>query len=160
MDKEQQCLEIICTMGKIFNFYSSYDQSQRQYFEGGDSYYEKEVHLLKYIIDNPEKTITEIAEKTSRTKSSVSQVIKRLVEKELISIEKDEIDKRKLIFLPTKKGLKLDLAHRKYDIEMAKFLSKFLENYSEKDIEIFLELLGKYDAFQKKEYSLKDIYAK
>lgn len=157
MKKEEQCLEVICTIGKIFNFYSSYDQSQRQYFEGGDSYYEKEVHLLKYIIDNPEKTITEIAEKTSRTKSSVSQVIKRLVEKELISIEKDEIDKRKLIFIPTEKGLKLDSAHRKYDMEMAKFLSKFLKDYSEQDIKIFLELLDKYNDFQKIGYNLSDI---
>ncbi|MGL5725640.1 MarR family winged helix-turn-helix transcriptional regulator [Cetobacterium sp.] len=157
MSKDEQCLEIICKMGKIFNFYSSYDNSQRQYFKGGDSYYEKEVHLLKYLIDNPEKTITEIADKTSRTKSSVSQVIKRLVEKELISIEKDEVDKRKLVFIPTEKGKKLDDAHRKYDMEMAKFLSNFLENYTEKDISVFLELLDKYNKFQKIGYDLSDI---
>ena len=64
------------------------------------------------------------------------------------------------LYETAKKGLKLDSAHRKYDIEMAKFLSKFLEDYTENDIQIFLELLAKYDAFQKKEYSLKDIYKK
>lgn len=157
MNKDHICLHIIGAMGEILNTYLSYNQCQREYFENSGIYYEKEVHILKYIIDNPNKTLTEIAKKTSRSKSSVSQVIKRLVEKELLHVEQDAIDKRKMTFTPTEKGYQLDNAHRKYDFEMAKFLSKFLTKYTEDEINLFLDLLKKYNDFQNEGYSLKDI---
>lgn len=156
MKKEQQCFDIICTIKKIFNFYLSSERFQNDCFGEEDSYHEKKIQLLKCIIDNPNKTITEIAEETSRTKSAVSQIVKKLVEKGLIEVEKDNLDKRKLVFIPTEKGVRVNSANRKYNIKMAKFLSKFLEDYTEKDIELFLKLLDRYNEFQKLEYSLKD----
>lgn len=157
MQREKKCLDIIMNMEKIFNSYTSYSQIQRKYSEDDNIFFEKEVHLLKQIIENPSDTITMIAEKTMRTKSSVSQVVKRLIEKGLLEIEKNTSDKRKITFIPTEKGKKLYEAHEYYDFKMATLLSKFLEEYSDKEIENFLLILKKYHKYMNQGYSLKDI---
>lgn len=157
MKREEKCLDIIINMEKIFNSYAGYSQTQRKYSEDGSIFFEKEVHLLKQIIENPSDTITMIAEKTIRTKSSVSQVVKRLIEKGLLEIEKDISDKRKISFIPTEKGIQLYEAHEYYDSKMAALLSKFLEDYSTEEIEKFLQMLKKYHEYMNQGYSLKDI---
>lgn len=157
MKREEKCLSIINNMEKIFNSYAGYKQIQRKYSEDGNIFFEKEVHLLKEIIENPNETITTIAEKTMRTKSSVSQVVKRLIEKELLKIEKDLSDKRKINFIPTEAGKKLYEAHEYYDSKMAVLLSNFLKEYSNEEIEKFLQILKKYHEYMKQGYSLEDI---
>lgn len=157
MFRNKMCLEILLNMEKIFNTYTGYSQIQRKYSEEGNIFFEKEVHLLKQIIENPNDTITLIAEKTSRTKSSVSQVVKRLIEKNLITIKKDNVDKRKVIFLPTEKGKKLYYDHEYYDNKMAELLSIFFTEYSDEEIKKFLEMLIKYLSYMHQGYSLKDI---
>lgn len=157
MTREKKCLEIINNMDKIFNNHISYNQVQRKYEEDGNIFFEKEVHLLKQIIENPDDTITTIAEKTMRTKSSVSQILKRLISKNLIKIKKDSIDKRKVLFIPTEEGINLYKAHEYYDSKMAFLLSNFFKEYSNKDIELFLEMLKKYYEYLSQGYTLKDI---
>ena len=157
MNREEKCLEIISNMDKIFNNHISYNQMQRKYEEDGNIFFEKEVHLLKQIIENPDNTVTVIAEKTMRTKSSVSQILKRLITKKLIKTEKDPEDKRKVVFIPTEDGKKLYKAHEYYDSKMAFLLSKFLKEYSNEDIELFLEILKKYYEYLTQNYTLKDI---
>lgn len=157
MTREEKCLEIIINMDKIFNNHAGYNQIQRKYEEEGNIYFEKEVHLLKQIIENPNETVTDIAEKTMRTKSSVSQILKRLITKKLIKIDKNPKDKREVIFIPTEEGIKLYKAHEYYDSKMAFLLSNFLKEYSNEDIELFLEILKKYYEYLTQNYTLKDI---
>lgn len=157
MSREKKCLDVIISIERVFNTYSSYSQSQREYYQKGGNYYEKEVHILKEIIENPTQTITQIAEKTNRTKSSVSQVVKRLVEKNLISLEKSNTDKRKVIFNTTEQGRKLYEAHNRYDDKMAYFLSEFFSEFSDEEIEKFEKMLNKYNQYILQGYSLKDL---
>lgn len=157
MEKEKRCLDIIRKMEKVSNILSSYSQCQREYYKNSGVYFEKEVHLLKKIIENPKVTITEIAKQSERTKSSVSQILKRLVEKKLLIIEKDKLDKRKMLFIPTEQGKKLYVAHEEYDNKMAGFLAEIYKENSIKEIDLFLEMLSLYEKYVKTGYSLKDI---
>lgn len=83
--------------------------------------------------------------------------MKRLVEKKLLIIEEDKLDKRKMIFIPTEQGKKLYVAHEEYDNKMAGFLAEVYKENSIKEIELFLEMLGLYEKYVKTGYSLKDI---
>ena len=51
----------------------------------GTKYTSVEVHMLKYIIDHPGKTVTELSREWDRTKPAISQMLKRMEQKGLIS---------------------------------------------------------------------------
>ena len=50
----------------------------------GDMYTSVEVHMLRYIIDHPGRTVTDLSQDWDKTKAAISQMMKRLEEKELI----------------------------------------------------------------------------
>ena len=57
----------------------------------GEKYTSVEVHMLKYIIDHPGKTVTDLSQEWDRSKAAISQMLKRMEEKGLIKshIEKE-----------------------------------------------------------------------
>ena len=50
----------------------------------GLEYTSVEVHMLEYVIDHPGKTVTELSLDFDKTKAAISQMMKKLEEKELI----------------------------------------------------------------------------
>jgi DNA-binding MarR family transcriptional regulator len=81
----------------------------------GEKYTAVEVHMLKYIIENPGKTVTELAQDFDRTKAAISLMLKKMEQKEIIEHRPSPDSLRKQLYYATEKGLALNKSHLKYD---------------------------------------------
>lgn len=85
----------------------------------GEYYTFVEVHTVTKIEEDPGITVTELAQKSNRTKGAISQTVARLETKGLVRKEKDADNSRCIHLYVTEKGLKLSQCHKKYDEQTA-----------------------------------------
>lgn len=98
---------------EVANLYTS-TKKPRDYGTG-EVYTSSEVHTLQDISTIPQVTVTDLAARYGKTKGAVSQIIKKLESKGLITrIASGENDNR-CFFQLTAKGEALNAAHRHYD---------------------------------------------
>lgn len=104
-----------------------------------------EVHTLTMIEDNPGITISEVAVKWDRTKSTVSENIKKLEQKKLIYRVQDEKDaKIKRLYL-TERGLEISRAHKAADCQGILTMNQtILERCSQEDLNTFYRVMEIY----------------
>ena len=81
----------------------------------GTKYTSVEVHMLKYIIDHPGKTVTELSREWDRTKPAISQMLKRMEQKGLISWTTEPGNNKKQLYHATEQGIQLHSAHTEND---------------------------------------------
>lgn len=106
--------EIMESLYTYYRIISSYQNTPRTY--GTDELlYQTEVHTIQMIGDNPGMSLNELADKTYRTKSAMSVLIKALAEKDLVTRKRDEEDNRKYIITLAKKGQDVYEYHSKLD---------------------------------------------
>lgn len=105
--------EAVDILHKVSNFYVVTKKARD--YGTGDIYTSVEVHTVKYIGDNPGITVTEMARDYGRTKGAVSQILKKLEDKELVYRETDPRNSNKQFLYVTKKGEELNEIHRQYD---------------------------------------------
>lgn len=99
----------------------------------GEPYNSAEVHILSYIADYPGISASEIARNWNRTKGAVSQIIKKLVSRGLISRQKKECNDKTVCLYVTEEGERLDAAHREYDTRNYQRFLKLMEEHFSKD---------------------------
>ena len=98
---------------------------QQRDYGTGELYTPVEVHTVTQIEENPGITVTEIANRTSRTKGAVSQIIAKLEEKGLVRREQNQNNARQFFLYVTEKGLALSKKHKEFD---EKALGPFLDD--------------------------------
>lgn len=140
-------LKIIDGIYKISNFKDLYAHNQRNY-GSAEFFYETELHILEEIVKKNDITILELVDIFYKTKGYISQTISSLEQKKLIEKEKSGKDNRKNIYSVTGKGMALHQDHLRYDETQAARLKQALEGYSDEDILMLLDFLGKYHEFQ------------
>ena len=121
----------------------------------GEMYTPVEVHMLKYIKDHPGKNVTELSNEWDKTKAAISQMLKKMEQKNLI-FKKNPINNfRKQCFFVTEKGQRLCECHEDYDTKVFGETLKMLEEFcTEDEINICFSVLEKYtEVRQKKHYS-------
>lgn len=114
----------------------------------GEKFNPVEVHTLSYISDYPGISASEIARDWNRTKGAVSQIVKKLSSRGLISRCKREGNDKTICLYVTEKGEELDKAHRAYDTRnYERFLKLMEEQFSQETItdafhvmEVWIEL--------------------
>ncbi|MBQ3399332.1 MAG: MarR family transcriptional regulator [Synergistaceae bacterium] len=123
----------------------------------GEKYTMVEVHMLKYIIDNPGKTVTDLSFEWDRTKAAISLMLKNMEQKNLIRHQPSQENHKKQLYFATEKGLTLNEAHRKYDDEVfGKTLEFLRETCSEEDIATCFDVLREFiNARRRKHYQAK-----
>ena len=123
----------------------------------GEMYTPVEVHMLKYIKDYPGKNVTQLSEEWDKSKAAISQMLKKMEQKELIYKENPINNFRKQCFFITAKGQKLCEYHEDYDTKVfGETLRMLQELCTEDEIEICFSVLEKYAKVrQKKHYSKK-----
>ena len=104
-------MESLYTHGRIV---SSYQTTPRTYGTE-DLLYQTDVHAMQAIEHYPGMNLNELAEKTFRTKSAMSVLIKSLVEKGLVKRVRDKDDNRRYIISLTEKGKQIHEFHEKLD---------------------------------------------
>lgn len=110
----------------------------------GEDYTHTEVHLLKCIADHPGITVTEIAYNYAKTKGAISQILKKLIEKDLI-LQKPSTemgDKRIFLYL-TPRGEQLNACHIAYDeAHSGETMNLVRQLHSPEEIDIAFDVLS------------------
>lgn len=106
-----------------------------------------DVHTLKEIASAPGITVSAIAKKVGRTKSAISQIVRRLENMNYVYRVISADDRRIVELFPTESGLKLNHAHLLYDaFEVSKTFKELLKTCSLDDIDAFFRVVEAYSA--------------
>lgn len=101
----------------------------------GDKYTSIEAHTVGYIANHPGCTVTEIATEWGKTKSAVSQMVKKLKKTGIVRTETDTKDEKLSHLYLTAKGQELNDAHRAFDEHAwGKSIEGLLRNHSREEI--------------------------
>lgn len=104
-----------------------------------------EVHTLTMIEDQPGVTVSDLARQWDRTKSAVSQNIKKLEAKGLVYRVPDENDAKMLHLYPTEEGVRLSTAHKLYDnMDIMQTKNDLLRTCTIEEIDTFYKVLDAY----------------
>lgn len=125
-----------------------YDMIPHQY--GEEILYQSEMHFLKMVGDTPNITISVIAQQSGKTKSACSQMVKKLIKKELITQERNQNNNREYYLNLTEKGTAIYYVHEEFD-------KKCLQRTYESLTEFSDEELASYIAVQTR---LNEVFAK
>lgn len=104
-----------------------------------------EAHTLMKIAENPGITVSEIALDANRTKSSISQTVKKLEQMGFVFREYSIEDGRVAKLYSTDKGDTFNEAHRMYDsFEVSSTFEDLLKHCTMTDIDAFFKVIYAY----------------
>lgn len=104
-----------------------------------------EVHILTMIEDCPGVTISGLAKEWKRTKSAISQNVKKLEAKGLVYRVRDESDAKVVHLYPTDEGVRLSTAHKLYDnMTILEAQQDLLRTCTPEEIDVFYKVLDTY----------------
>ncbi|MEQ6353148.1 MarR family transcriptional regulator [Lysinibacillus sp. M3] len=141
MDKEAIFYELMETIYETSRVINSYESIPRKYGTE-DELYMIEVHTLNVIGDQVKTTTSEIAEIKNCTKSAVSQMVDKLIKKDLVVKYRNPDNYRELNIELTPKGKLVYDYHKKLDLEEYRNYLKKLEQFTAEDFEKYITLLN------------------
>ncbi len=119
----------------------------------GETYTSVEVHMLKYIIDHPGKTVTDLSLEWDKTKAAISMMTKKMEQKGLLCRRMAPDSFKKQLYFATPKGMELHEAHQEYDAQVfGKTIELLRETCSEKEIELCFHVLREYNKARRKKH--------
>ncbi|MGL4991775.1 MAG: MarR family winged helix-turn-helix transcriptional regulator [Sarcina sp.] len=133
--KREDAIKYIIYFRKAKKLYKGYVEKELKEF--GLSQIEIEIiaYLNRYSKNN---TAKEIVEYLSLSKGMISRTLDSLIEKEIIELEKDKVDKRVLRLKLTEKSS--DLVD-KLEVSNKKFFEELITDIGEEKLDIFTEVL-------------------
>lgn len=96
--------------------YNQYIHSSHNY-GGHYNFTMMEIHTLSYVEDNPGITSTELAKMWHKTKSAVSQTVKKLVEHGYLMRQTTDSNNKTVHLYVTPAGEQISQIHKHYDVE-------------------------------------------
>lgn len=137
LEREEVYSELMETLYEFSRIISSYESVPRKYGTE-DEIYMVEVHTLNLIGDKVKTTTSELAKMTNRTKGAISQMVDKLIKKELAIKYKNPDNNREVIIELTEKGKVVYDYHKKLDEkEYASHLAK-LTQFTTEDFQKFI----------------------
>lgn len=119
----------------------------------GDTYTPVEVHMLKYIIDHPGKTVTDLSLDWDKTKAAISVMTKKLEQKGLICKKTAPDSFKKQLYYATPKGMELNESHLDYDTAVfGQTLDLLKETCSDEEINLCFHVLAEYNKARRKKH--------
>jgi len=104
-----------------------------------DILYLAEVHMIRDIAHNEGITPSQLAKMQGRSKSAISQLLDKLIEKELIYKGKHPEGNKKIALFVTEKGKIVNNFHRQLDLKEYSSILSGLSQYSDED---FLKMIN------------------
>ncbi|SOC38519.1 MarR family winged helix-turn-helix transcriptional regulator [Ureibacillus acetophenoni] len=139
MDKNKLVYSIMDTLYELSREISEYESIPRQYGTD-DEIFMVEAHTINLIGENSNITISEIAKITNRTKGAISQMVEKLINKDIVCKEKDLKDQRRVFLHLTDKGKQIYDYHKKLDEKEYSKIIKKLDHYSYDEFEKFYQI--------------------
>lgn len=120
-------------------------KTAREY--GGVSLYQAEVHIVEMIGDNPGISASDIASRIGVTKGAISQLITKLMAKELLDkrAAKDNLRVHELYLTP--QGLRVHEQHARQEQALIEAISAALESCRDEEIIAFAAAVDKVSDF-------------
>lgn len=135
MKSYEKIIELYFKSIRGFNEFESIPRD----FGTRDLLYSSAIHTLQAIGKISNINLTELSEKLDISKSGTSKFVKKLLEKYLITKEKQLGNKKEVIFNLTKRGLVAYIGHETFSKEMFNSIYNVLPCLEENQID-FLEL--------------------
>ena len=146
MDREKTSEEIIELFIRLANKYKALEKIPVDYGVGTDLYH-SERHLIDQIGDHPEMNITELARYLGVTKGAISQTVKKLEDKGVVTRYKG-VENEKEVFLEFSDiGRKVYKKHKEVHKESIIPLYEELEKYSDDKVYFMVEMFRWMDSF-------------
>lgn len=138
--------EIVDPMYDFILTYSNYYSSRRDYGVG-EKLTMLEVHYLTDIYDNPGITVTEISKIWNRSKSAISQTVRKLINWEYICKKENTEDGKVYNLYITDIGKEIVMAHKRYDnVDIVKTRKRLLRDFTVDELVAFDEICKAYTA--------------
>lgn len=119
----------------------------------GQKYTPVEVHMLEYIINNPGKMTTELSAEWDKTKAAISQMMKKMEEKGLVTHREAHDSRKKQLYYATPYGEELNRQHLAYDERVfGRTLDLMREECSEEEILQCFSTLQKFCRARRKKH--------
>lgn len=107
-------------------------------------YKPSEVHCIEYIGKNVDSNVTKLAESFYMTRSAMSKITKKLIEKGFIESYQKPDNKKEIYFRLTKQGKEINKIHEKLHKEFQERDKVVFEEVTEKQFDSMLNFVEKY----------------
>ena len=121
-----------------YDLMQEYDSLPHRY--GNRVLFQAEAYIVNCIGHYPDITTTELAKELRKTPSACSQIIRKLVEQELVVQNRNQTNKRIYNLRLTESGQKLYQDHISFNEDCQKITFDMLEQFSEAELETFLRV--------------------
>lgn len=133
MNKEEIFYEMMESIYELSRYMSWYESIPRTYGTE-DELYMVEAHTINLIGDKVQTNISELALLTSKTKGAISQMVDRLVAKEMVEKSKNPLDNREVIIKLTDRGHVVYNFHKELDEANYRSLLERLDRFETDDL--------------------------
>ncbi|GCA67350.1 MarR family transcriptional regulator [Mediterraneibacter butyricigenes] len=134
----EQYKELLQSFDKGYELCYEYDSMPHQY--GDEVLYQSEMHFLEVVGDTPSITITVISQQLGKTKSACSQMVRKLVKKELLTQERNEKNNREYYLNLTERGKEIYEVHKEFDEKCMQRTYKSLADFSEEELRSYISV--------------------
>lgn len=146
MSKESTMEQMIHKFEMVMNKYNAREKAPR-YYGTKDLLYRAEVHTIEAIGKNNKINVTDLAQYLGITKGAVSQMIDKLIKKDMVSKKQVSETENEVSLELTENGRLAYEGHEKYHKELYSHISKCLSSSSDENLETFMEILTLLDNF-------------
>ena len=130
--------ELLRSFDEGYELCYQYDSMPHQY--GKEILYQSEMHFLQAVGDSPSVTITVIAQQLGKTKSACSQMVRKLVKKELLIQERNEKNNREYYLNLTERGKEIYEAHKDFDEKCMRRTYESLMDFTEEELRSYISI--------------------
>ena len=134
----EQYKELLQSFDKGYELCYEYDSMPHQY--GDEVLYQSEMHFLEVVGDTPSITITVISQQLGKSKSACSQMVRKLVKKELLTQERNEKNNREYYLNLTERGKEIYEVHKEFDEKCMQRTYKSLADFSEDELRSYISV--------------------
>lgn len=135
-ERYEQYNELINTFDKGCYLCTAYDSMPHQY--GDEVLYQSEMHFLQAVGNTPNITITIIANQLGKTRSACSQMVRKLINKGLITQERNQNNNREYYLHLTPKGIEIYFAHEAFDRKCLTRTYESLKDFSDEELQTYI----------------------
>lgn len=107
-------------------------------------YKPSEVHCIEYIGKNVDSNVTKLSESFYMTRSAMSKITKKLIEKGFIESYQKPDNKKEIYFRLTKQGKEINKIHEKLHKEFQERDKVIFEEVTEEQLDSMLNFVEKY----------------
>ena len=119
-----------------------------------------EIHCMEFIGKNADSNVTKLAESFFMTRSAISKIMKKLLEKGLIESYQKPENKKEIYFRLTEEGLAINKIHDDLHKEFRERDKKVFEQVTEEQFDSILSFVEKYSKHLDEEINKQEVAIK